>query len=120
MPQNFLHRKIWNDPEFHLKILIEFCKLADLFEVSVDYLLNRDTRPLHIHCEPQKNSNVTEEYIKEIQHKAESLNNLLMSGISLVFAGKSEDEETLELVLATLEECLVLAKQEVRKKYTSK
>lgn len=92
-------------------------KLADFFSVSVDLLLGRETK-----IDTQKNKEVvlSEKEMQEIKRKAEGIKGAMMSAVGLAFDGKPKDEETLRVVIAALEEGMVLAKKEAKEKYTPK
>lgn len=100
--------------------------LADFFDVSIDYILSREEAK-----KPQLEKQLitdamidkvqlTDKDLKDIRRKAEGIKGAMMNVVGIAFDGKPEDEETLEAVLAALEEGLTLAKKEAKLKYTPK
>lgn len=92
-------------------------KLAGLFEVSNDYLLSREIKPV---TNMKKEIELSEKDMREIKEKAEHIKSTLMGSVGLAFDGKIDDEDTLVKVMAALEQGLVLAKKEAKEKYTPK
>lgn len=92
-------------------------KLADFFEVSIDYLLGRTDNPT-------TNSNTLPELTakdeKDIAKKLESILESMDSDTGLAFDGEPLDEETKQLVRAAIESNLQLTKQLAKKKFTPK
>lgn len=92
-------------------------KLADFFNVSLDVLHGREIKP----DVPEKREiKLSEKEMKDIKRKAESIKAGMMASIGLAFDGKIDDEDTLEKVMAVLEETLILARIEAKEKYTPK
>jgi transcriptional regulator with XRE-family HTH domain len=92
-------------------------KLADFFNVTVDYLLGREDDPADA-----EEIQLSDKELDKIKQTAQGLKAGLMANIGLAFDGKpdSDDEDTLRAVLAALEEGLILAKKEAKEKYTPK
>lgn len=95
-------------------------KLADFFEVTVDYLLGREIKTQPDPKPPKKEIVLSEKEMKDIKHKAENIAAGMMAAIGLAFDGKIEDDETLAKVMAALEEGSILAKKRAKEKYTPK
>jgi transcriptional regulator with XRE-family HTH domain len=96
-------------------------KLADFFDVSVDYLLGRETASIVAEPLPEYNASLTEKDLREVKKKAEAIKNGLMASVALAFDGDPEaDEETYAKVMQALEEGMKLAKKEAKEKYTPK
>lgn len=70
--------------------------------------------------EHPKKSTLTKQDREEIKRDAEYIKNAMMSVTGLAFNGKPQDEETLEKVMAALEEAMILARKEAQRKYTPK
>jgi transcriptional regulator with XRE-family HTH domain len=94
-------------------------KLADFYDVTVDYLLGREDSSRIISHE-KKQIELTEKELKEIKKKAEGIKAGMMASVGLAFDGKIEDEDTLQKVIAVLEESMIMAKKEAKEKYTPK
>lgn len=88
--------------------------LADFFEVTVDSLLGRSEKK----SEEQKEIVLSEKELKAIKKKAEGFKDSMIASIGIAFDGEVEDEETLEKVLIALEEGMILAKKEAKRKFT--
>lgn len=88
-------------------------KIAEIYEVSTDYLLGR--------FENKKYYELNEKDNRDIANDLEKMINDL-SGNGLLFSkGTSEvDAETRELLIASLEQSLRIAKMEAKKKFTPK
>ncbi|SNS28104.1 DNA-binding transcriptional regulator, XRE-family HTH domain [Anaerovirgula multivorans] len=96
-------------------------KLADFFNVSIDYLLGREhSQKREFEKQESYEATLTEKDRKEIKQQAEHIKNSLMSSVGLAFDGKADDEETLVKIMQALEEGLSLAKKEAKEKYTPK
>jgi len=91
--------------------------LANLYGVSVDYLLGRTDNPNPASGDlPQ----LTEKDEKDIAKKLQAIADELASGTGLAFDGEPLDETTRELVLEQIESNLRLAKKFAKKKFTPK
>ena len=88
-------------------------KRADYFNVSVDYLMNGDTKK---EWKPE----LTEKDERDLKTKLNDILNSLDSDTGLMFDGEPLDEETRELFTASLEHALRTAKIAAKKKYTPK
>lgn len=95
-------------------------KLADFYDVTVDYLFGREDVSRTILPEEKKEFQLSEKEMQEIKRKAEGIKVTLMSAVGLAFDGKPENEDTLKAVMAALEEGMILAKKEAKEKYTPK
>lgn len=89
-------------------------KVADYFSVSVDYLLGRTDQKYYY--------DLTEKDEKYIQKRLEEMIEDLSNGGALAFSkDESEiDQETRELLIASLENSLRIAKIEAKKRFTPK
>lgn len=89
-------------------------KVANYFDVSVDYLLGR-TDKKHYY-------DLTEKDEKYVQKRLEEMIEDLSNGGALAFSkDESEiDQETRELLIASLENSLRIAKIEAKKRFTPK
>lgn len=85
-------------------------KIADFFEVSVDYLLGRESN--------NDLPELTEKDKKDVAKQLEKILEAMDSDTALAFDGEPMDEETKELVKAAIESNLQLAKQIAKKKFT--
>jgi transcriptional regulator with XRE-family HTH domain len=92
-------------------------KIADLFNVSTDYLIGRSNKPNTI---PNDLPSLTEKDEKDIAKKLQAIADELESGTGLAFDGEPLDETTRELVLEQIESNLRLAKKLAKKKFTPK
>jgi transcriptional regulator with XRE-family HTH domain len=97
-------------------------KLADIFEVSTDYLLGKTDDP-----SPSNNSNLdsklpelTEKDELDIARDLQRIMDNLESQEGLMYDGEPMDEETKELIKISLENSMRLAKQIAKKKFTPK
>ncbi|MCM3223362.1 helix-turn-helix domain-containing protein [Bacillus cereus] len=88
-------------------------KVADYFNVSVDYLLGRTEK---------KYWELNEKDEKDIQKKLEELIEDMSNAEALAFSKDSEpmSEETRQLLIVSLENSLRLGKQMAKKKFTPK
>lgn len=87
-------------------------KLAEIFDVSTDYLLGRsDSKNL-----PELTPKDERDIAKQLEKILESMD----SDTALAFDGEPLDDETKELVKAAIESNLRLAKQIAKKKFTPK
>ncbi len=83
-------------------------KIADYFNVSMDYLLDRETQ-------------LSKRDEKDIAKRLETaLADLEDSQNALMFSGEPLDEETRELLKASLENSIRIAKINAKQKYTPK
>lgn len=89
-------------------------KVADYFDVSTDYLLGR-TDKRHYY-------DLTEKDEKNIAEELEEMIKDLKNAGALSFSKETSevDEETHELLIASLENSLRIAKIEAKKRYTPK
>ncbi|MBU8968004.1 helix-turn-helix domain-containing protein [Bacillus safensis] len=90
-------------------------KVADYFDVSTDYLLGR--------TEVKRNFDLTEKDEKDIQKELQKIINGLEGNSYAAFDGQSIDdmeEEDKELLIASLENTLRIAKKIAKQKYTPK
>lgn len=87
--------------------------IADYFEVSTDYLLGRSSEKEYYSL----NNNAE----KDIASDLEQMINVL-SGNGLLFSNDTSkvDTETRELLIASLEQSLRIAKMEAKKKFTQR
>jgi len=125
-------------------------RLANIFRVSVDQLLGRqkintEIYPNHFHNQSLsyllgedeakslplaeasitylthlKEPTLTKQDREELKRDAEYIKNAMMNVTGLAFNNKPQDDETLEKVMAALEEAMILARKEAQKKYTPK
>ncbi|PEW68962.1 transcriptional regulator [Bacillus cereus] len=88
-------------------------KVADYFNVSLDYLIGRTKKNYW---------ELTEKDEKDIQKKLEELIEDMSKADALAFSKESEpmSEETKELLIISLENSLRLGKQMAKKKFTPK
>ncbi|MED2981413.1 helix-turn-helix transcriptional regulator [Bacillus thuringiensis] len=88
-------------------------KVADYFNVSLDYLLGRTKK---------KYWELTEKDEKDIQKKLEELIEDMSAADALAFSKDSEpmSEETKQLLIISLENSLRLGKEMAKKKFTPK
>lgn len=90
-------------------------KIADYFDVSTDYLLGR--------TEWKRNVELTEKDEKDIQKELQKIINGLEGNSYAAFDGQTIDdmeEEDKELLIASLENTLRIAKKIAKQKYTPK
>jgi len=90
-------------------------KVADYFDVSTDYLLGR--------TEVKRNVDLTEKDEKDIQKELQNIINGLEGNSYAAFDGQTIDdmeEEDKELLIASLENTLRIAKKIAKQKYTPK
>ncbi|MGE6629988.1 helix-turn-helix domain-containing protein [Bacillus sp. NPDC077027] len=90
-------------------------KIADYFDVSTDYLLGR--------TEVKKTFDLTEKDEKDIQKELQNIINGLEGNSYAAFDGQILDdmeEEDKELLIASLENTLRIAKKIAKQKYTPK
>jgi len=97
-------------------------KLAEFFNVSVDYLLGRVEDPSMITSSPPspKENTLTKQDREELKRDAEYIKSAMMNVTGLAFNNKPQDDETYQKVMAALEEAMILARKEAQKKYTPK
>lgn len=94
-------------------------KIADVFDVQVDYLLGRTDDP----TPPQKSKPyyaLTEKDERDIARDLERMMSDLQSNEAMAFYGEPMDEETRELIRLSLENSMRLAKEMAKKKFTPK
>lgn len=95
-------------------------KIADYFEVSLDYLTG-NTTIRRIETENKKESILTKKDERDIQKKLDSiLQDLDNSEDTLMYDGEPMDDLTKELVKDSLEHIIRLAKISAKEKYTPK
>ncbi|QWS49872.1 helix-turn-helix domain-containing protein [Bacillus sp. JNUCC-24] len=90
-------------------------KIADYFDVSTDYLLGR--------TQVKRNFDLTEKDEKDIQKELQKIINGLEGNSYAAFDGQTIDdmeEEDKELLIASLENTLRIAKKIAKQKYTPK
>ncbi|EHQ92188.1 helix-turn-helix domain-containing protein [Desulfosporosinus youngiae] len=90
-------------------------KIADYFNVTVDYILGRESS-----AENEKLKPLTPKEEKDIAKDLEKMLSNLESEDSLAFMGEPMDDETKELMKISLENSMRLAKQLAKKKFTPK
>ena len=88
-------------------------RLADLYEVSADYLLGASDSNQKLPLLNQKDE-------KDIAKKLENILESMETDTALAFDGEPMDEETRELVRAAIESNLKLTKQLAKRKFTPK
>lgn len=84
-------------------------KIADFFDVSTDYLLGKTDNP-----------RLTAKNERDVAKKIEELQQDLESQASLMFDGEEMDEQTRELLLASLAQVVISSKLRAKKKFTPK
>ncbi len=91
-------------------------KLADFYNVSVDFLLGREKAPSL--PEPLKVPEVelSDEDKRKINEESKRLKSLLLSSIEVAY-GEEGGESTLEKILLALDEGTALAREEAIEKY---
>ncbi len=89
-------------------------KVADYFNVSVDYLLGR--------TEKKRYYDLTEKDERDIQKELQALIDDLSNADGMAFSKKDSEmsEATREALIISLENALRIAKIEAKKKYTPK
>lgn len=92
----------------------ELSRIADYFDVSVDYLLGR--------TEKKNYYDLTDKDERSIQKQLQSLIDDLSNGGALAFSKEDGEmsEETKEALISSLENALRISKIEAKKKYTPK
>ncbi|EMF0052729.1 helix-turn-helix transcriptional regulator [Enterococcus hirae] len=92
----------------------ELARLADYFNVSVDYLLGR--------TEKKRYYDLTEKDERDIQKELQSLIDDLSNADGMAFSKKDGEmsEATREALIISLENALRISKIEAKKKYTPK
>ncbi|MCL6573901.1 MAG: helix-turn-helix domain-containing protein [Bacillus sp. (in: Bacteria)] len=90
-------------------------KLADFFDVTIDYLISGDIEKKKDHL-PE----LTDKNEKDIAKKLENILESMESDTALSFDGEPMDDETKELVRMAIESNLKLTKQLAKKKFTPK
>ncbi|GLG00128.1 transcriptional regulator [Alicyclobacillus hesperidum subsp. aegles] len=95
-------------------------KLADVFHTNADYLLGRtdDPSPFGTKFDPQLSAKDERDIAKDLDRIMEGLN----QGDGLMFYGEEVefDAEAKELLKASLEQAMRLAKMAAKKKFTPK
>lgn len=87
-------------------------KIADFFDVSIDYLLGRTDKKNYF--------DLTEKDEKDIAKQLEKMLDTMDDGTALAFDGEPMDDNTKDLVRAAIESNLRLTKQLAKKKFTPK
>lgn len=87
-------------------------KIADFFNVSVDYLMTGR--------EKEWEPSLTEKDEQDIQKELDNLLDRLDNNTGLMFDGEAMDDETKELLKASLEHAVRTARITAKKKYTPK
>jgi transcriptional regulator with XRE-family HTH domain len=95
-------------------------KLADFFEVSIDYLLGRTNDPTPPDPKPNVLPSLSPRDERDIGRDLERIMNNLESEESLAFHGEPLDEEGKELLRISLENSMRLTKQIAKQKFTPK
>ncbi|MED5050595.1 helix-turn-helix transcriptional regulator [Anoxybacillus rupiensis] len=91
--------------------------LAEIFEVSTDYLLGRTNEPNKPESKlPELTKKDEQDIAKDLQRIMDSLE----SREGLMYDGEPMDEETKELIRISLENSMRIAKQLAKKKFTPK
>jgi transcriptional regulator with XRE-family HTH domain len=94
-------------------------RLAEIFEVSTDYLLGRTNDPSPNKSE-SKLPELTEKDEQDIAKDLQRIMDSLESREGLMYDGEPMDEETKELIRISLENSMRIAKQLAKKKFTPK
>jgi transcriptional regulator with XRE-family HTH domain len=95
-------------------------KLADYFEVEVDYLLGRTDDPTPPGEKSKPYYALTKKDERDIAKDLERMMSDLESNESMAFYGEPMDDETRELIRISLENSMRLAKEMAKKKFTPK
>lgn len=95
-------------------------KLADIFEVSTDYLLGKTDDPSPNSKWDSKLPELTEKEERDIAKDLQRIMDNLESSEGLMYDGEPLDEETKELIKISLENSMRLAKKLAKKKFTPK
>ena len=90
-------------------------KLADFFQISVDYLLGKIDTPNNISQKSNLNKKDERDIEKALSSTLEQLENVQEG---LMFDGEILDDETRELLIGSLERAMRLAKKIAKDKYT--
>lgn len=90
-------------------------KIADYFSVPLEYLMTGQ-KPSDKEWEPT----LTEKDEKDIQKELDNILNQLDSNTGLMFDGEAIDDETKELLKASLEHAVRTARITAKKKFTPK
>lgn len=92
-------------------------KIADLFDVTTDYLQGRTNNPMQPN---NKLPELTAKDKKDIAKQLERILEAMDSDTGLAFDGEPMDEETKELVKTAIKSNLELTKQLAKQKFTPK
>lgn len=96
-------------------------KLAEFFNVTVDYLLSEDDENKKIDTQDVKDIKLSRRVEKDIEKTLKAtLDYLSNSEDGLMFSGEPIDDETRELLKISLENSMRLARQIAKQKYTPK
>lgn len=96
-------------------------KLAEFFNVTVDYLLSEDDENKKIDTQDVKDIKLSRRVEKDIEKTLKAtLDDLSNSEDGLMFSGEPIDDETRELLKISLENSMRLARQIAKQKYTPK
>ncbi|WP_020059132.1 helix-turn-helix domain-containing protein [Bacillus sp. 123MFChir2] len=91
-------------------------KIADFFEVSTDYLLDRTVKKeLPSNELPDLSKNEERDIARNLEKALEELNN---SDEALMFDGEPIDEHTKEMIRISLENSMRMAKELAKQKFT--
>ena len=102
----------WENGKFEIDNKNLF-KLSNIFHCSIDYLLGRETEP--------NSGKLSDRDEKDIQKRLKSaLGELESTHSALMFDGEPLDDETRELLIASLERTIRQAKILAKEKYTPK
>jgi len=92
--------------------------LNPTFSKLTDFIIKESSSTAY--SSPPKEPTLTKQDREELKRDAEYIKNAMMNVTGLAFNNKPQDEETLEKVMAALEEAMILARKEAQKKYTPK
>lgn len=92
-------------------------KIADYFGVTVDYLMTGDENSKHDNASVKLNSKDQKDIAQRLE---ETLSDLENSQSALMFSGEPLDDETRELLRASLENSLRIGKINAKQKFTPK
>lgn len=94
--------------------------LANLFQVSADYLLGRVFEmDLFIDPRPERLS-LSEDSLRKIEMETERLKSIILHNLNFAYGDESPGDETHEKVMRVLESSLILASREAQIKYGQK
>lgn len=93
-------------------------RLAQFFDVSVDYLLGRDDDPQQ--SPTRSDDELTEKDERDIEKRLDALLASMDNDSGLMFSGEPLDEETRELLAESLRNSMRMARVIAKQKYTPK